>query len=112
MLVLPAVAVRPRELDFQMMPMPLPKELLEQMAAHRAAEATEASRDKVHDLILTALQCMSWGALGILCILWSAHTTNLTFGKIAFFGGIAVGNGGIIFTLLAAYRRGEKRGDW
>jgi hypothetical protein len=92
--------------------MPLPKELLDELGRRRTAESKEAERDKWRDIVVTALQCFAWSALGISLILWSAHTTDLTYGKAAFFGGLGIGNGGIIFTVLAAYRRGERRGDW
>jgi hypothetical protein len=92
--------------------MPLPTKLREEMAARNEAAHLEAERDRVRDLYRTALTCLRWSALGIFLILWSAHTSSLTYGWIAFWGGLGIGNGGIIFTLLAAYRRGERRGDW
>lgn len=92
--------------------MPLPKHLLDELGVKRDAESKEAERDKWRDVLLTSLQCLAWSAVGVALILWSAHTTSLTYGKMAFFGGLGIGNGGIIFTLLAAYRRGERRGDW
>ena len=92
--------------------MPLPKEVREELAARRESESHEAERDKWRDILRTSLQCFAWAAIGILLIGWSAHTTDLAYGKAAFFAGLGVGNGGIIFTLLGAYRRGERRGDW
>ena len=92
--------------------MPIAQDLMDEMIRKRAAEAVHAQRDKVRDLTGTALACLGWSVLGVACILWSAHTTNLAFGKAAFYGGLGIGFSGIIFTLLAAYRRGEKRGDW
>ena len=88
------------------------RELLDAMAARDEAAQVEANRDRRRDLGLTALACLGWSALGIACILWSGHTTNYTYGTMAFYAGLGTGNGGIIFTLLGAYRRGEKRGDW
>jgi hypothetical protein len=88
------------------------RELLDAIAARDEAAQVEAERDRRRDLGLAALACLGWSALGITCILWSAHTTNYTYGTMAFYGGLGIGNGGIIFTLLGAYRRGEKRGDW
>ena len=82
------------------------------MGARREAEGREAERDKWGDLLASSAQCFAWAAVGIACILWSAHTTSMTYGRIAFFAGLGVGNAGIIFTILAAYRRGERRGDW
>ncbi|MBC7791683.1 MAG: hypothetical protein H7Z74_17180 [Anaerolineae bacterium] len=92
--------------------MPLPREILEEMASRYEQHAVLAERDKLWDYLRTALVCVLWSALGIVCILWSAHTTSIVYGRIAFFSGLGIGNGGIVFTLLAAYRRGEKRGDW
>jgi hypothetical protein len=91
---------------------PLPKPVLESMAAKRREESVRANRDKVRDYVLTALTCFAWCAVGTFLIAWSAHTTAETLGRAAFWGGLGLGNSGIIYTLLAAYRRGEKRGDW
>jgi hypothetical protein len=88
------------------------REKLDAMAEREEAANVQASRDRRRDLALTALACLGWSALGIFCILWSAHTTDYTYGTIAFYGGAGVGNAGIIFSLAGAYRRGEKRGDW
>jgi hypothetical protein len=51
-------------------------------------------------------------ALGLFLMLWSAHTTDAGYGRIAFYAGLIVGNGGILYTLIAAYIFGERRGDW
>lgn len=88
------------------------KELRERIDARSIAEAEQAKAETRRDLIRTALLCVLWAATGITLILWSAHTTSLFHGKLAFFFGIAIGNGGIGYCLLAAYRRGELRGDW
>jgi hypothetical protein len=92
--------------------MPTRAELLKEIARRNAEEAVEARRITRRDLTLTALQCVAWAGAGIFLILWSAHTTDLTLGRAAFYAGVGVGNGGWIFTALAAYARGEKRGDW
>ena len=92
--------------------MPLPRHLLEEQARRRADENELAQRDAIRDYLRTALACVMWSAFGIFLVLWSFHTTDMTLGKAAFSAGLGIGNGGIIFTLLGAYRRGEKRGDW
>ena len=86
--------------------------LREQMAARSRDEHEEAEREKWRDLASSALQAMGWAATGIALIAWALHSTSETYGRIAFYSGVAIGNGGWIFTMLAAYRRGEKRGDW
>jgi len=92
--------------------MPLPRHILDAMAERRRDEAVQANRDKLWDYVLTALACFAWCAVGTFLIAWSAHTTDEVLGHAAFWGGLGLGNSGIIYTLLAAYRRGEKRGDW
>lgn len=88
------------------------KELLDDITDREIRTAEEAERDTRRDLIRTALLCVAWSAIGVYLILWSAHTTNVFYGKVSFFSGLAIGNGGMIYTLLRAYLRGERRGDW
>ena len=83
-----------------------------EMAVRDREALAHAAGDTRRDLARTALHCTGWVALGLFLVLWSFHTTSLTWGRIAFLSGIAIGNGGWIFTMLAAYRRGEARGDW
>ncbi|GAC1656566.1 MAG: hypothetical protein NVS4B3_22370 [Gemmatimonadaceae bacterium] len=92
--------------------MPLPQRLRDELGRQRRAEHVEAARDTLRDYAWSAARCAGWGAVGICLILLSAHVTSATYGRIAFYAGLALGNGGILFTLLATYRRGEARGDW
>ena len=88
------------------------RELYEQIAARGVQEREAASRDTIRDLAVVALVCVGWSLVGIACIAWSAQTSSLFYGRLAFYTGVGLGNAGVIFTLLGAYRRGEKRGDW
>jgi hypothetical protein len=92
--------------------MPLRKELLEEMARARENAEIEAERVLRRDLIRTAASCVAWMLIGLYLLGWSFHTTDDRYARLAFYAGIAVGNAGIVFTLLRAYRRGEQRGDW
>jgi hypothetical protein len=92
--------------------MPLPRQLLDEMSAKRAAEAERAHRDTAWSHVRTVAACLGWCALGLFLLMWSAHTTDIGFGRIAFYAGLIVGNSGILFTLIAAYAYGEHRGDW
>ena len=92
--------------------MPLPHELLEQIAAQSRAAESRARWDTRLDLAGTAVVCMLCSAAGIGLIGFAIHTTDVWIGRASFWGGVALGNSGVIFTLLAAYRRGERRGDW
>jgi hypothetical protein len=92
--------------------MPIPREISEELQRRRFAEHREAERDKRWDYVRTALHCWGWCLLGLVLIGWSFHTTDDRFARIAFLAGLGVGNTGIIFSILALYRRGESRGDW
>lgn len=87
-------------------------EILDEMAAVHLRQSAEAERDRWKDFGRAAVECVLWSCLGLGCIGWALHTTDIVYGKAAFYSGVAIGNGGSIFSLLAAYRRGEQRGDW
>jgi hypothetical protein len=86
--------------------------MLDEMAARQYAAERDAARVTRRDLLLTALACFGWCVVALALIGWSAHTTDEGYGRMAFALGLGAGNAGIIFTCLAAYRRGEQRGDW
>lgn len=75
--------------------------------AHRQAQG-----DRRRDAARTALLCLFWCAAGLALIGLGFHLESSVWAFPAFYAGIAVGNAGIILTLVAAYQRGEKRGDW
>lgn len=92
--------------------MALPQTLRDELAAKRRDERVLAERDKRRGLALWILACCAWSWLGIFFLAWSMHTTSQTFGEMAFWGGLGIGNGGVLFTGLAAYRWGERHGHW
>jgi hypothetical protein len=91
--------------------MPLRKELLEEMGRSREAAELETERARRRELIRAALLCVGWMLLGLYLVGWSMHTTDYLYGRIAFYSGVGIGNVGIVYTLLATYRRLEKRGE-
>lgn len=92
--------------------MPLPNLPPRELAARYAAQAHNAERDKRRAFLLGAVLCLAWATLGVLCIMWSVHSRHEVWREVAFWGGLGIGNGGVIFTLLYIYKRGEERGDW
>jgi uncharacterized membrane protein YcjF (UPF0283 family) len=92
--------------------MPIPLHIREELQRKRLEEHREAERDKRRDYVRTALACWAWCLFGVALIAWSFHSTNEDLARAAFWGGLGIGNAGMIFTLLSAYRRGEDRGDW
>jgi hypothetical protein len=91
--------------------MPLPQQVQQERAErHHAAEAL-AERDRRRAWLRTIGLCWFWSLLGTWFVLWSTHTTSHAYGLIAFWGGLSLGNGGILFTLIGAWRAAERRGD-
>lgn len=106
----PPLAVSPRLPHHWNMPLPgakLDPRIDEHERAHRQAQV-----DRRRDAVRTALLCLFWCAAGLALIGLGFHLESSVWALPAFYAGVAVGNAGIILTLLAAYQRGEKRGDW
>ena len=92
--------------------MPLPPDIRDELISRHRGEHEGAERDRRRDFVRTALICWGWSLLGLAMLGYSMHTSDETVGRLFFWGGLGVGNAGMIFTLLGAYRRGEARGDW
>ncbi len=92
--------------------MPLPKALQQEMERKRADEARIAERDTRRDVARTALLCASWSVAGCALMGFAFHTTSEAIGRVFFLGGQFVGYTGIVVTLVRAYWRGVRRGDW
>ena len=54
--------------------------------------------------------CFLWMAVGLYLIAWAVHTTDEGLGAIAFWGGLLVGNAGILITLGVTYSRAMEEG--
>jgi hypothetical protein len=76
-------------------------------AAHRAAR-----HDTLRDLLKTCGHIAFWTACGLVLLGLALHTHDAAYGRIFWLAGHTVWIPGVLFSLLAAYRRGEKRGDW
>lgn len=92
--------------------MPIPRKAYDELIARSELEHRSAQRETVRDLLKTCGHMIFWVLAGWAFIGLSAHTTSETLGWILFWAGFAVWIPGVLFAILAAYRRGEKRGDW
>ena len=82
----------------------------EERAQAALSAERQARRDDVWLMIRTLLLCLVWSSIGIYGIGWSLHTGSQIYGRIAFWGGILVGNAGILGTLIHTWRISEDRG--
>lgn len=78
----------------------------------RADQVEADERDRRRDALRTMAACIGCALLGLVSVMWSAHTTDARLGWFAVYGGLLVGNGGVLVTLMYAYHRGQRRGDW
>jgi hypothetical protein len=86
---------------------PTPHERAEEIARFER----QADRDRFRDYLRTSVECMAWSFSGLVCIGWSFHTTDMGWGQITFYGGLVIGNGGILVSLYCANQRALARGD-
>lgn len=92
--------------------MPIKKELYEEMQARREAEHVAAERDRRWSMIRSGMMCLVWAFAGLVCYGFAFHTTDPALAEIFRWGAYVITYGGVSFTLLRAYRKGEARGDW
>lgn len=76
----------------------------------RLAAQERDDHDRRRLFYRTALWCLGWSALGLFLVGWSMHTTDVGPAWIAFWGGLGLGNGGGLFTVVRAWRVAEHRG--
>ena len=92
--------------------MPIPKKAYDEMIARSKTEHRAAQSETLRDLLRACGHMVFWVLAGWTFIGLAAHSTNETLGWILYWAGYVVWIPGVLFSLLAAYRRGEKRGDW
>jgi len=83
----------------------------EERAARAIESERRAERDRLWDLLRTAGWCAFWCCAGLFGIALGLHSTDLGTGTIWFYGGLAIGNAGMLLTIHAAYVRARERGD-
>ncbi len=92
--------------------MPMPQKYRDEMVASAAHAHGAARSETVRDLFRTCGHMVFWVLCGWVLIGFSALTTDVLLGWVLYWAGITVWIPGVLFSLLAAYRRGETRGDW
>lgn len=91
--------------------MPLRRHIREEMERKRVEEHRRAEGDTFWAHVRTALTCVAWSCVGLVCMAWGLHTTDHEMGDIAWRGGMILGYAGIAFTLARAYTKARERGD-
>ncbi len=92
--------------------MPLPDEYRDQLIASHTDAEMHARHETRRDLLRTAGHLAFWVLCGLTLFGFAFHTRDHTIGMMFWWAAHAVWIAGVSGALLAAYRRGEKRGDW
>jgi len=92
--------------------MPMDKRRYEELQEKYEAAHLAAERDRKRSLVITCLSCFFWAVLGLVSYAFAFHTTDPGWAEIFKWGAYVITYGGVSFTLLRAYRKGEERGDW
>lgn len=82
----------------------------EERAAELASTEREVRRQIRWVYGRAALLCLFWMTLGLALVGWAVSTSDESSGLIAFWGGLLVGNVGILGTLLVTYHRAIAEG--
>jgi hypothetical protein len=92
--------------------MPMKPELYKELQVKREAEHRAAERDRQWSMVRSGIACLAWATLGLVFYAFAFHTTDAGMADIYKWGAYVITYGGVSFTLLRAYRKGENRGDW
>ncbi len=88
-----------------------PRSYAERIAEHARAHR-EAQRDARRDFYRLVLDLMISVAGGMLLLGLAVHSTDPETGKAYWWAGHALWVAGLTFSLMRAYRRAERRGEW
>lgn len=80
-------------------------------AAELAAIERQVVRDRRRDLALAALEGAVSLGVALYLIGWAFHTTDQGLGSVALLAGVALGNAGLLLTLVRAHARAAGRGE-
>ncbi|HWL39247.1 MAG TPA: hypothetical protein VNO75_03335 [Gemmatimonadaceae bacterium] len=80
----------------------------------RALELEQIERDDRADrraaFLRDGAEYLLWFVSGLLLMGWSFHTTDTRYAELAFWGGMLVGDGGMLLVLVRRHRRAVHKG--
>lgn len=92
--------------------MPMPQKYRDALIeSHRQSEVS-ARRETTRDMFRAIGHILFWVSCGLAFLGLALHATDRAVGMMFWWTGHAVWIGGVTSALLAAHRRGERRGDW
>jgi hypothetical protein len=74
-------------------------------------EFEKARRSSMRSIYVRyGFEYLVWLVVGLFLLGWSMHTTDTRYASLAFWGGIGLGDGGMLMALVRARREMEKCG--
>ncbi|MGQ0647470.1 MAG: hypothetical protein ACT4P7_07845 [Gemmatimonadaceae bacterium] len=73
-------------------------------------QEVELRRERRWIFVRAILFCLLCSAAGLTCIAWAVHTTDQQLGLILFWGGLLIGNAGILVSVARALSRAATEG--
>jgi hypothetical protein len=92
--------------------MPMPRKYIDEQIENRSRSERDARRETARDMLRSMGHIVFWVLCGLAFLGLALHTDDHAVGMMFWWAGHAVWIGGVAGALLAAYRRGERRGDW
>jgi hypothetical protein len=92
--------------------MPMPDRYRQQLIESHESAEREASHATLVDLLRATRDIVFWTILGFFLMGFALHVGDEAFGRVFWWLGQSAWFGGVTWSIAAAYRRGERRGDW
>jgi hypothetical protein len=84
----------------------------ERIGREREAAGREVERMYRWELARVCGEMLGWMALGMFVAMWAFRVNNYQLGMAFLYLGMLVNAVGMFWSFLAAYNRGQARGDW
>lgn len=84
----------------------------DRIGAEREQASREATRAYRWELFRACMEVLGWTVAGLVIAAFGFHVTDYETGMIFLYSGMLVNWSGAFWSIFAAYRRGQKRGDW
>jgi len=92
--------------------MPIPQRYRDQLLESHAAAEREAQHETRIDFARTVRDIVLWTVLGAALMGLAMSVSDESYGRVFWWLGHSVWFGGVTWSAVAAYHRGERRGDW
>jgi hypothetical protein len=91
---------------------PIPERYYAAMVARHEEAERRSRRDRVREWLRVLGEIFLWSSLGLIGLGLALHVLDVERGLVYWWAGAFVWVGGVSTSVITAYLRGVKRGDW